>query len=102
MKKLYKCEFCDRVYNTRKEAIECENSCCKIEEIAGLNYYIIKFTYPRLKRMKWYGDNFEDKERLLHLMEEYLYNENRDCLKEDIEDSEMFKLFGKLLPIMWN
>jgi hypothetical protein len=35
-------------------------------------------------------------------MEEYLYNGNRDCLKEDIENSEMFKLFGKLLPIMWN
>lgn len=50
MKKLYKCEFCDTVYNTKKEATECENHCYKIEEIT--NYCIIKFMHPRLKRMK--------------------------------------------------
>lgn len=84
MKLLYKCEFCDKMYNTKKEATDCENSCCKVEELACLNYYIIKFAYPRLKRMSWYKeDSALKRQRLLFLMEEFLYNENRDyCFQE--------------------
>lgn len=35
-------------------------------------------------------------------MEEYLYNEDRDYLKEESEDTEMFEMFGKFLPFIWN
>jgi len=101
MEIIYKCDYCGAQYNTKKEALICENSCKEIhqEEFENLKYHIIKFAYPRLRDMQWYKPSEAHKrDRLLFLMEKYLHSTYRDY---DVED-EMFKLFGELLPDMWN
>ena len=103
MQKLYKCDFCEKEYVDFDEALQCEITCKNEEECANLKYYIIKYTYPRLKHMKWYKEELSQKrEYLLELMKRFLYNDERDFRIEDKENQEMWKLFGELLPFMDN
>lgn len=100
MRKVYQCEFCDEVYESRKACAECEKSHYKIEEIANLDYYILKYAYPRLKLMMWYDEYSRgEKDKLVELMGKYLTDE---FSISKVEIDKMYELFGKLLPRMWN